>query len=318
MGVRCENRSLDELRADDRPSKREGDKKVVTSSHRHVNHLRPLYDVIIGPIADLLHEEELIIVPNGPPCLAPWSALNESVRIRTVPSLTSLKVTTNSTADYHSKRGALLVGDPCLEKVTSKWGKPIYKQLPFAKQEVEMIGEVLQIPPLTGKAATKKEVLVRITSVALVHIAAHGRKESGEIAFAPNPGWTSKYPEEKDYMLKMADVQAVKLRARLVVLSCCHSGQGEVKSEGVVGMARAFLCAGARSVLVSLWAIDDEATMEVMTSFYQHLADRKSASLALHKAMKSLRDSESFCAVKHWAPFLLIGDDMTLEFGERE
>jgi len=65
----------------------------------------------------------------------------------------------------------------------------------------------------------------------------------------------------------MSDVLAVRLRARLVVLSCCHSGRGEVKSEGVVGIARAFLAAGARSVLASLWAISDEATMEFMKSF---------------------------------------------------
>ena len=51
----------------------------------------------------------------------------------------------------------------------------------------------------------------------------------------------SKTPTEEQYILKMSDIQAAKLRARLVVLSCCHSGQGPVSSEGVVGMARAFL-----------------------------------------------------------------------------
>jgi len=78
-------------------------------------------------------------------------------------------------------------------------------------------------------------------------------------------------------------------------------------------MARAFLCAGARSVLVSLWAIDDEATMLFMRSFYQHLANGESASVALHQAMKSLRETQQFSAVKYWAPFVLIGDDVTLE-----
>ena len=111
----------------------------------------------------------------------------------------------------------------------------------------------------------------------------------------------------------MSDVQAVRLRSRLVVLSCCHSGRGEVKSEGVVGIARAFLCAGARSVLVSLWAIDDKATLRFMRSFYQHLVAGKRASAALHQAMKCLRESKQYCAVKHWAPFMLIGDDVTLE-----
>ena len=98
----------------------------------------------------------------------------------------------------------------------------------------------------------------------------------------------------------MSDVQAVRVRAKLVVLSCCHSGRGEVKAEGVVGMVRAFLCAGARSVLVSLWAIDDDATLLFMRGFYQ--------------AMKSVRESQQFSAVKYWAPFMLIGDDVTVEF----
>ena len=112
----------------------------------------------------------------------------------------------------------------------------------------------------------------------------------------------------------MQDVLTARMKARLVVLSCCHSAWGEVKSEGVVGIARAFLGAGARSVLVSLWAIDDEATMEFMKVFYQHLAHGQSASEALNIAMKSMRESDRFSAVKYWAPFVLIGDDVTLEF----
>ena len=215
---------------------------------------------------------------------------------------------------------ALLVGDPYLGNVKY----PKFNPLPFAKEEVEMIGEILKVPPLTGKEATKQEVLKRISSAALVHIAAHGRKETGEIALAPNPGWERHHdessrskannnsPEEDDYILTMSDVQAVKLRAKLVVLSCCHSGRGEINSEGVIGIARAFLAAGARSVLASLWAISDNATMEFMRSFYQHLGDGKTASVALHQAMTCLRESEQFHDVKYWAPFVLIGDDIHL------
>ena len=77
---------------------------------------------------------------------------------------------------------------------------------------------MLNVVPLIGKKATKEEVLKRIGSVALVHIAAHGNMENGEIALAPNPSRASKIPEEKDFILKMADVRAAKLRARLVVV----------------------------------------------------------------------------------------------------
>ena len=322
--VICENRTMDELIDENEDDHRE---QSESSQCISIKSLQPLYDAVIGPIEDVLEGDELIIVPDGPLCLAPFSALSETIRIRTVPSLTTLKLIIDSPADYHSKSGALLVGDPCLKKVVvgHPEPKPKYRKLPHAKQEVEMIGEILRIPPLTGTEATKEEVLKRITSVALVHIAAHGRKETGEIALAPNPGWEKdqdqrsrpriKGPKEEDYILKISDLQDVRLRAQLVVLSCCHSGKGEVKSEGVVGIARAFLAAGARSVLASLWPISDKATMEFMKIFYQHLFDGKSSSVALQQAMKSLRDSNDYCAVKHWAPFVLIGDDVTFDFG---
>ena len=251
--------------------------------------------------------------------MAPYAAfmdlksnyLCETLRIRVLPSLSSVRLIQNCPSDWHSKTGALLVGDPWVQEVV--YEEMRLEQLEWAKKEVQMIGEILQTVPLVGKQATKDEVLRRISSVALVHIAAHGKMETGEIALAPNTTRSSEDPAE-DYILTMKDVLKAQIRARLVVLSCCHSARGEVKSEGVVGIARAFLGAGARSVLVSLWAIDDEATMEFMKFFYLQLVHGRSASEALTKAMNSMRESDRFSAVKYWAPFVLIGDDVTLEF----
>ena len=322
--VACEDRSLDDLR-NRLPPSRESSQETKTSNDNSIS-LRLFHDTFIGPIADLLEGDELIIIPDGPLCLAPFAAfldgksryLSQSIRTRIFPSLTSLRLIANSAEDYHETSGVLLVGDPCLEKYTDLVGKPIFSPLPCARKEVEMIGEMLGVPPLTGKEATKEEVLRQIGSVALVHIAAHGDMEAGEIALAPNPTATSNIRKEKDFMLKMADVQALQLRARLVVLSCCHSARGRVMPEGVVGIGRAFLGAGARSVLVSLWAIDDEATMEFMKSFYKHLRDGNCASVAVNRARKFLRESEKFGAVKYWAPFVLIGDDVTIDFGKSQ
>ena len=311
VDVRCENRSLDELRDEPTSQRAAIVADQTQSATTSLNSLRSLSQKIIGPIADMLRDGQLIVVPDGDFCLAPYSALSESVRITTVPSLTALKLIRESPKDFHSNTGALLVGDPSVDQIPMALA-----QLPFAKREVEMIAKLLNTKPLTGRDATKSEVLKRISSVALVHIAAHGSKDTGEIALAPNVERASQIPKNEDFILTMADVQAVRLKARLVVLSCCHSGRGEVKSEGVVGIARAFLYAGARSVLVSLWAIDDEATLLFMQSFYKQLANGKRASLALYQAMKSLRETQQFSAVKHWAPFVLIGDDITLEYGE--
>ncbi|KAL9951531.1 hypothetical protein ACROYT_G044207 [Oculina patagonica] len=192
--VTCENRSLDELRKK-LPSSQEFEQETVKALHCENNSLHTLHDCIISPIADLLQGDELIIVPDGPLCLAPYAAfldgeskyLSESVKIRIAPSLTSLKLIADSPENYHRTSGALLVGDPCVEEVTNELGEPILSPLPDARKEVKMIGEMLGIKPLIGEKATKEEVLRQIGSVALVHIAAHGEMKSGEIALAPNP-----------------------------------------------------------------------------------------------------------------------------------
>ena len=171
-----------------------------------------------------------------------------------------------------------------------------------------MIGKILNTEPLTGKRATKAEVLRRLNAAALVHIAAHGRATTGEVFLS--------CPKKKDILLTTKEILNTKVRARLVVLSCCHSGRGKIMAEGVVGMARAFLGAGARSVVVTLWAINDEATKEFMKQFYQHLEEGQCASKSLNQAMKSLRESDGFSDVKYWAPFVLIGDDVTIDFNQ--
>ena len=329
MGVRakvnCENRSLYALlkqcsvlerssKTCSQPINQEGNLPLAT-----------LYSYVIAPILDLIDGDEIIIVPDGPLWLAPFAALlnpfseylSESFRVRVIPSITSLKMIADC-PEYHSGRGALVVGDPDMSEVTNSQGDQILDKLPFARQEAQMIGQILNTAPLTGNLATKCEVLKQISSVAVVHIAAHGRMETGEIALSPNPERQSQSPAEEDYMLTMADVMNVKLRAKLVVLSCCHSGRGEIKAEGVVGIARAFMGAGARSVLVSLWAIDDEATLEFMKNFYHNLVKGRSASESLNHAMKCLRESEKFSDVKYWAPFTLIGDDVTLSTNNKK
>lgn len=285
--------------------------------------LRLLFDFVFGPISDYLQGDELVIVPEGPLCLVPFAAsidlvgkdLCDSFRIRIVPSLTTLKVIADSPQGYHSESGALVVGDPEIPRFKNRGGWQYLSRLPCARQETEMIGRLMNVKPLIGKEATKEKVLEQLNAVALVHIAAHGSHEGGGIALAPSSRRNPQTLEEKDCILKMADVLNVKVRAKLVVLSCCHSGRGKISSEGVVGIARAFLAAGARSVLVSLWVIEDEATMRFMNSFYQHLVQGRGSSEALNKAMKYMKESDkSVNKIHNWAPFLLIGDDVTMKF----
>ena len=324
--VKSEDRSLDEPTDEEIPIKRTDEQEKATSED---DPLRALYDLVIGPIADIIHGNEITIAPDGPLFLTPFAAfvdqnskyLSETFTIRLIPTLTSLKMMAECPDGYRSTTGALLVGDPSVGsvRIKAKGKKRRLKrlpQLPAAKKEVEMIGNIVKTEPLTGERATKEEVLRRLSSVALVHIAALGKAETGEITLSPNPSLSSGNPKEEDYLLKLEDVKNAKMQAKLVVLSCCHSGRGEIKSEGVVGIARAFLGAGARSVLVSLWAISDEATQEFMRHFYGYLAEGLIASKCLNQAMRVMRESDNFSRVEHWAPFVLIGGDVTMDFGQ--
>ena len=278
------------------------------------------YKMIIAPVADLLDEPEIIIAPDRVLYNVPFAALedesgkslSESFRIRIVPSLTTLKLIQKSPADYHSRTGALIVGDPEVGHVIYKGQIKWFDPLPCARKEAEMIGRLLGTQPLSGKEATKRAVLENMRSASLIHFAAHGNAERGEIALAPSCP-TNVIPLEEDYLLTMTDISQVRLTAKLVVLSCCHSARGKIKSEGVVGIARAFLGSGVRSVLVALWAIDDEATMQLMSRFYKHLVDGESASESLHQTMKWMRGN-GFLDVREWAPFMLIGDNVTFDF----
>lgn len=318
--VSCEDRSLNVLRQETVVHRKAGEHHPQPAHLKHST-LRRLYGAIILPLVNLIDGDEVVIVPDGPLFLTPFCALAESsscylcdrFRVRLAPSLSSLRVILNSREEYHNTQGELLVGDPFVDEVVFPNGRKL-EPLPHARTEVEKIGEILMTDVLIGRRATKDEVLRRMKDVALIHIAAHGSMETGEIVLCPNPNRACRIPEYEDFLLTMSDVSNVKLRARLVVLSCCHSARGRVKAEGVVGIARAFLAAGARSVLVSLWAINDEATLKFMMNFYNHLLAGRSASSSLTQAMKCLRESREFKDEKFWAPFELIGDDVTLDF----
>lgn len=112
----------------------------------------------------------------------------------------------------------------------------------------------------------------------------------------------------EDGLLQVRDVFNLELHADLVVLSACQTGVGkEVAGEGLIGMTRAFLYAGAASVVVSLWQVDDESTSDLMVSFYRQLELTGDKSEALRRAKLELIDRSPYFQPYYWAPFILIG-----------
>ena len=113
-----------------------------------------------------------------------------------------------------------------------------------------------------------------------------------------------------DGFLKLEDIYRLRMRARLVVLSACQTGLGsDVKGEGLVGLTRGFLHAGANSVIASLWKVDDLATAEFMEEFYTGLLrDGLSPSAALQRAQSAMRRHPRWSSPYYWAAFSLQGD----------
>jgi CHAT domain-containing protein len=106
------------------------------------------------------------------------------------------------------------------------------------------------------------------------------------------------------------EVFNLKLPAELVVLSACQTGLGkEVRGEGLVGLTRGFMYAGAPRVVVSLWSVSDEGTAELMTSFYRGLLkEGKRPAEALQAAQVSMLKEQKFASPFYWAAFTLQGE----------
>ena len=123
------------------------------------NHLKAFRDGIIGAVVDMLglQDDELVIVYDGALCFTPWPAVIESIRIRTVPSLTGYQLILSVLEGHHKTTGALLVGNPCLKELNRVW-----HDLPCAQNDVELIASILNTRPLIGRQATKAEVMKRM------------------------------------------------------------------------------------------------------------------------------------------------------------
>ncbi|MEL6820894.1 MAG: CHAT domain-containing tetratricopeptide repeat protein, partial [Calditrichota bacterium] len=111
-----------------------------------------------------------------------------------------------------------------------------------------------------------------------------------------------------DNVLYASEVYNMDLNADLVVLSACETGLGKVVAgEGVIGLTRGFLYAGAKNLAVSLWQVSDLSTAKLMTDFFQRVAKGKKLSDSLRKAKLRLLESENYASPYYWSPFILIG-----------
>ena len=117
---------------------------------------------------------------------------------------------------------------------------------------------------------------------------------------------TTDSSKEKSTCLTVDDVSQLNVNADMVVLSACHTARGKISVEGVLGLARAFLMACAKSVVTALWAIPDKVTMTFMKKFYGDLREMRVAD-ALSATMCQMQEEELFKHVVQWGSFMVLG-----------
>lgn len=198
-------------------------------------------------------------------------------------------------------------------------GPYTFNSLPHAEEEIETIGrQILSLPArhlFTGEKCTKAEIKASMPGSRFIHLSTHGEAnpEQPDQSFLVFSGQTTE--EALLTAREIADHRDL-LGCELVVLSACKSGLGKTMSEGMIGLARAFLIAGARSVLVSLWSVEDESAKLLMQHFYRALlANGGNKAKALQEAMQEVRRLPGKSEPQYWAPFVLIGaPDCLLDF----
>jgi CHAT domain-containing protein len=196
-------------------------------------------------------------------------------------------------------------------------GAQYIARLPASRDEANAIANVLRSrdPQALDVAldfdASRAHVLADgLTRFRLVHFATHG------VLDARHPEMSGlilslvdRRGKRQDGYLRLGDIYKLKLSADLVVLSSCDSALGrDLESEGIIGLPRGFLYAGAKSVIASLWKVNDDATATLMSRLYARIKKGESPSSALRGAQLEMLQDEHWANPYYWAAFVLQGD----------
>ncbi|HKZ02954.1 MAG TPA: CHAT domain-containing protein, partial [Pyrinomonadaceae bacterium] len=201
------------------------------------------------------------------------------------------------------------------------------RRLEFSGDEVLRIAQIWDVNPnsehinLRDKATVDRLRKMDLTKYRIVHFAAHAVL-ADEVKRVLQPALLlsqTGHNETTANRLQFSDILGLELNADLVVLSACDTALGQLKNgEGIVGLTRAFLYAGASSTVVSLWKVEDQSTSFLMERFYQYLKRGLSKTEALRQAklatMRSTIDlkatgmRQDLASPFFWAPFILVGD----------
>jgi CHAT domain-containing protein len=212
--------------------------------------------------------------------------------------------------DHIAISSGILAFAPYASGYSHKKNKFNCPDLPYSGSEVENIVETYGGKALYGSQANKSILRNKAKYYDIIHFATHAiidEQESGESRL-----YLASDSKDDGGVLHANEIPAVKMDARMVVLSACNTGSGKfLRGEGVMSLAHSFACAGCSSVIMTLWATGDRSTNEIMTNFYKGLKNGLSKSAALQAAkIEFIRGADPLRAHPHyWAGIMAVGDN---------
>ena len=277
---------------------------------------------------DLAETNPIVIVPHGVLHYIPFEVLPAGDRliverhaVSYAPSLNALVQLRRAPASTAPFR-VLAVGNPSIAPdarmaasaaAVTRDGPletlALLAPLPFAEQELHSIGRTFPDRTRILSGASARESDLRSPGLArypVIHFATHGLvsdahpKRSG-LLLAPEPG--------EDGLLQMDEIYGLGLQANLIVLSACQTALGkEITGEGLIGLSRAFFYAGARSVLATLWNLNDRFAAEFIARFYREMNSGSSTEEALRRAKAAYVDHPRYAHPFYWSSMVMLGD----------
>jgi CHAT domain-containing protein/Tfp pilus assembly protein PilF len=298
-----------------------------------------LFELLVKP-GLLQNTKKIIIVPDDVLYLFPFETLMteaagrewliKAYNIAYIPSLSSLRELLDRSRSDRSReprKDILAIGDPdygageierpanaglSSGQMTSLGYSSRFPRLKYSGQEVREIASLFKPQKrdvlLRNQATEKKFKSENLSDYRILHFATHALiddKKPARSAIVLSLGQDS----SEDGFIQMREVFNLRLHADLVVLSACETGLGRLlRGEGIEGLNRAFFYAGASSVLFSLWAINDQASYQLLERFYVHLRSSNSIMGALRMAKLEMINSGVLDHPYYWAGFIVTGE----------
>jgi CHAT domain-containing protein/lipopolysaccharide biosynthesis regulator YciM len=253
--------------------------------------LEQLYDRLLSPLMKQISGKRLVIVPGGMLSSLPFHAFRDNGKYLIGDSVISYAPCAKVWLQLKRKRSKSITNSLLVGFADEK--------IPFVENEVRSLKKLAPEPTtLLGKTATFNSFKQAATRSRLIHMACHGMFRSDNAMFSSlhlADGW-----------ITARDISAMRFAAEIVVLSACETASSKtVAGDELLGLARGFLMAGARSLVVSLWNVNDAATRRLMEELYQQIQLRNGSGASLRKAQLSAieRGEHPY----FWAAFVAIG-----------